>query len=169
MNAPVCPANPAYTRSFVVAKFGSQAADVLDGASSALAVRERMMQALRREVRLREAERYGWSTLAGILLGLPLSLVTTMPVSDLVFRVRGGPADPLPIPLCLDFDTVEVKIEGADVSAVDPTDRAGFELFSLSGQVAAGKAAVNVGGRALGANSVADALIGRLRKAADHG
>ena len=169
MNTPVCPANPTYTRSFVVAKFGSQAANVLDGASSSLAVRERTMQMLRREVRLRDAERYGWSSLAGILLGLPLSLVTTMPVSDLVFRVRGGPADPLPVPLCLDFDTVEVKIVGTNVTAVDPTDQAGYELFSLSGQVAGGNAAVNIGGRALSANSVADALIGRLRRAADHG
>jgi len=169
MNIPVCPSNPAYTRSFVVTQFGTQAAEVLDGASTAMTVRERMMRTLRREVRLREAERYGWSTLAGALLGLPSSLVATMPVGDLVFKVRGGPADPLPVPLFLDFDTAEVKILGTDVTAVDPTDQAGFELFSLSGQLAAGNAVVNIGGRALGAGSVADALIGRIRKAADHG
>jgi len=169
MSAPVCPAGPGQSRDFVASTFGELAGDVLDGAPAALAARERRIRTLRSEVRLREAERYGWASLAGILLGLPLGEITTMALGDEMLVARAGPADPLPVPLCPDPDPVEVKIKGTDVAAVDPTDPAGYELVELAGQIASGSAAVTAGGRELAAGAVASALGTRLSKSANHG
>lgn len=169
MSAPVCPAGPGRTRAFVASNFGERAAGVLDGTPAALRARERRMRALRSEARLREAERYGWASLAGILLRMPLGEVSSMSMGDEMLVARAGPADPLPVPLCPDPDPVEAKISGTDVVAVDPTDPAGYEIVELSAQIAAGSAAVIAGGRELAASAVASALCGRLRKAPSDG
>jgi len=153
----------------VETNFGKQAAGLLDVAPTALAARERKIRSLRLETRLREAERYGWAALAGILLGLPLGDISSMAFGDEMLIVRDGPADPLPTPLCLDPDPVEMEISGTDVVAVDPSDPAGYELFLLAAQVAAGKAAVDFGGQLLAAGAVARSLSGRLSKAARRG
>lgn len=169
MSALVCPAGAERTRDFVDTTFGAQAAGVLDGAPAALAARERRIRALRSEARLREAERFGWASLAGILLRLPLPEISSMAVGDEMLVVRAGPADPLPAPLFPDPGPVDMKINGTDIVAVDPTDPAGYALVELSAQIAAGSAAVNAGGRALAAAAVASALSARLSRAAGHG
>lgn len=169
MSTPVCPAAAERTRAFVAKQFGEAAATVVDEARAATGARERRIRTLRGEMRLREAERYGWVSLAGILLGLPLADISAMAVGDEMLVSRVGSTDPLPVPLFTDPDPVEVEIAGIGIEATDPTDPAGFEIFKLAGQIASGKAAVTVDGRALAASAVAGALGARLSKAAEHG
>jgi hypothetical protein len=159
--APVTPCAPAVAAAFIADRFGPRAAASLDPAARTGAVRAARITELRRAGRLREAERYGWLSLTGWLLGLSAADLSRLnPQSD-AFQRRAGRRDLLPVPLGEDFPPKSASAGGTDLQITDPRDRLGWMVLSLGAGALAGRTA-DLGGRRVAAGAVLAALRIRL-------
>lgn len=165
MSAPVCPADSVRTANFVETTWGRRAADTVRAAPAAVATRRRRMVELRAGGRFRDAERYGWMALAGVLVGIGSVELATLDPGSISIHAKAGPHDFLPAPFVDDPPPRHVVIPGSGLVVADPTDPAGFALMALAAAVASGAAAVAVDGRKLSAGAVGTAIAARLRKA----
>lgn len=123
------------------------------------------MTAMRRSGRLRDAERYGWASLAAVLLDMPVAVVAGIDPAMPSLSEPAHGRDPLgllsdpPHSRCRHLDAV-----GVDV--FDSADPFGFAIASLA---AATSAVVMFDGRQIAASSAQEALRARIRKMVAHG
>jgi hypothetical protein len=135
-------------------------------AVTALAKRHKMIDTLRKQGAVADAERYGWLSLTGALLGLPVTVIVALdPWSEAPSKSAGrrdllGTLNDAGIPARIDTGN------GTGIDTLDPTDGFGFALASYAASTAA---TTQVDGRAVATGVVHDALRARLRLAVSHG
>lgn len=161
---PVTPCAPAAAVNFLTARFGARLADSLDPASRAAITRAARISELRRFGELRDAERYGWLSLSGWLLGMPATIIGRIdPGSEAIGRRASG-RDLLPEPLAADPDPATADVAGTGLLVPDPRDPLGWHVLKLAA-TALTAGVVHVGGRRVGGGAVTTALTARLQEA----
>jgi len=164
VSTPVTPCAPEATVAFLETSFGPDVAKALDPAARVASVRTAGIVELRRCGDLRHAERYGWLSLAGWLLGMPASAVGRLdPCSEAILHRAGG-RDVLPDPLGEDAPPGLAEVCGTHLRIADPRDPLGARLLELTA-LALRDGVVDVGGRRVGGGAVAAAVRGRLEVA----
>ena len=158
---PVTPCAPAVAAAFVADRFGPRAAAPLDPAARAGTVRAARITELRRAGRLRDAERYGWLSLTGWLLGLSSADLGRLDPQSDGFLHRSGRRDLLPSPLGEDPPPALAPVGGTDLQITDPRDRLGWSVLTLAAGALNGDTA-DLGGRRVAAGAVLAALRARL-------
>ena len=94
-------------------------------------IRERRITELRRCGELRYAERYGWLSLAGWLLGMKAAVVAQLdPASDAIAH-RARARDVLPDPLGDDPPPALVTVGDTGLQTTDPRDPLGYRVVQL--------------------------------------
>jgi hypothetical protein len=160
---PVTPTSGALAVAFVRRQFGEQAWDHGDPDSRAMAVRQRRILEFRRSGELRKAERYGWLSLAAVVLGMGQTALERIEPSSLAVMHRAGSRDILPDPLGDDYPPAIAELGDTGLQVSDPRDAFGFHVFSLA--IAAVSApTMEINGRRLGGAAVAASLRDRLEK-----
>ena len=163
MTTPVTPCAPEAARAFVEGRFGAEAAKRLDPSSRLASARARRITELRRCGELRRAERYGWLSLSGWMLGMKASTVLKIDPASPLVHVPADSQDVLPAPLASDPAPELVTIANTDLHASDPRDPLGYLVAELAG-TASRDGSVDVDGRTLGAGAVAASLRRRLEE-----
>lgn len=162
---PVTPCAPAATVAFVERHFGAALAAGLDPGSRGASGRERRITELRRCGELRLAERYGWLSLTGWLLGMRASAIAKLDPTSAAIVHRAGGTDVLGDPLHEDPAPALTTVPGTDLDVSDPRDPFGFGVLEL-GAAALRDGIVEVQGRAVGGGAVAASLRARLEEVA---
>jgi len=162
---PVTPCAPAATVAFVERHFGAPLAAGLDPGSRAASGRERRITELRRCGDLRLAERYGWLSLTGWLLGMSARAIATLDPTSAAIVHRADGTDVLGDPLGEDPAPVLTTVPGTDLDVSDPRDPFGFGVLEL-GVAALRDEIVEVQGRAVGGVAAAASLRARLEEVA---
>jgi hypothetical protein len=138
---------------------------MLDPSARVAVVRQRRITELRRCGELRHAERYGWLSLAGWLLGMKTTVVSQLdPTSDAIVH-RARARDVLPDPLGDDPPPALVSVGDTGLQASDPRDPLGYRVVEL---VAAAQrdGAVDIDSRRLGGGAVTACIRERLEAVA---
>jgi hypothetical protein len=164
MTAPVTPCAPQATVQFVERRFGSALATTLDPAIRLAATRERRIIELRRCGELRHAERYGWLTLAGWLLGMKAAAIARLRPDSPAIVHRVGARDVLPVILADDSPPRMVTIGDTGLQTSDPRDLLGYRVVELAA-IAIRDGLVEIDGRRVGGAAVAASLRERLKEA----
>lgn len=162
--APVTPCAPAATVEFVAARFGERLAASLDPSSRAATSRAARIGELRRCGQLRDAERYGWLSLTGWMLGLPATVLARIDPAGDALRRRASGRDLLPESLAEDPEPVPTDVPGTGLLVPNPRDPLGWAVLGLAA-TALTTGVVEIGGRRLGGGAVTAALTARLRMA----
>ena len=165
MSTPVTPCNPEATVAFVERRFGPKIAKTLDPSGRVAVTRQQRITELRRCGELRHAERYGWLSLAGWLLGMKAAVVAQLdPNSDAIAH-RARKRDVLPDPLGDDPPPALVSVGDTGLQTTDPRDPLGYRVVEL---VAKGLSdgMVEIDGRRVGGGTVAGSLRERLQEVA---
>jgi hypothetical protein len=163
VSTPVTPCRPETAAAFVERRFGPRIAKTLDPSDRVAVMRQRRITQLRRCGELRHAERYGWLSLAGWLLGMNAAVVAQLdPTSDAIAH-RARARDVLPDPLGDDPPPALVTVGDTGLQTIDPRDPFGYRVVEL---VAAAErdGMVEIDGRRLGGGAVAACLRERLRE-----
>lgn len=163
MTAPVTPSSGEAAADFIKCEFGEELARKVDPGDRATAVRHRRITEMRRCGELRSAERYGWLSLAALLLGMNSVAVERIDPSSPGIMHRAGGRDILPDPLGEDEAPKLVPLLNTDIEVSDPRDPLGFGVIRLAAS-ALTEVAVEVDGRRLGGAAVAASLRERLEK-----
>jgi hypothetical protein len=161
MTTPVTPCGPEAALAFVESRFGDAAARHLDPASRLATARARRITELRRCGELRRAERYGWLSLSGWMLGMKASTVLGIDPASPAINLPAGDRDVLPTPVADDPPPELVTIANTELHASDPRDPLGYRVAELAA-TASCDGLVEVGGRALEAGTIAASLRRRL-------
>jgi len=166
MSAPVTPCAPEASVAFVRRYFGDAVVQNLVGDRPARlgTARELRITELRRCGELRHAERYGWLSLAGWLLGMKVAELTNLDPTSQALSVRANAGDILPACLGQDLPPVLSNVSDTGLEVSDPRDPFGFGLVELLA-AAISEGVVEVGGRSLGGGAVAESLRARLEAA----
>jgi hypothetical protein len=165
VSAPVTPCAPEAAVAFVQSRFGAETANELDPSSRLAMTRERRITELRRCGELRHAERYGWLSLAGWLLGMKASTVGQLDPSSDAFVHRARSRDVLPDPLGEDVAPVLVTLGATGLQVSDPRDPLGYGVLELA-VAAVRDGMVELGGRRVGGGAAAASLRERLEEVA---
>jgi hypothetical protein len=163
MSTPVTPCAPEATLAFVQARFGAKAVRLLDPSCRLAAGRERRITELRRCGELRRAERYGWLSLAGWLLGMKATTVGRIEPSSIAINHRARRDDVLPDPLGEDPAPGLVTIGDTGLEVSDPRDPFGYRVVELAA-AASCEGLVNLDGRRVDGGAVAKSLRIRLER-----
>lgn len=163
MSAPVSPCAPEVTLAFVESRFGAEVAKHLDPSCRLAAVRARRITELRRCGELRYAERYGWLSLTGWLLGMKASTVGRLDPSSAAINHRVRSDDVLPDPLGDDPAPQLVTIGDTGLKVSDPRDPLGYRVVELAAG-ASRDGLVDLDGRRVGGGAVAASLRARLEE-----
>jgi hypothetical protein len=165
VSTPVTPCNPETTVAFVERRFGSGIAKTLDPSARVAVTRQQRITELRRCGQLRDAERYGWLSLAGWLLGMKAAVVAQLdPTSDAIAH-RASVRDVLPDPLGDDPPPALVSVGGTGLQATDPRDPLGYRVVALVA-AALSNGVVETDGRRVGGGAVTACLRERLQEVA---
>src|SRR5690242_19729676 len=113
-------------------RFGRGVAKRLDVSCTLAAIRGRRITELRRSGELRLAERFGWLSLAGWLLGINASAVARLDPSSNAIYHRARSRDLLPDPLGEDRAPELVSIGNTGIQVSDPRDPLGYALLELA-------------------------------------
>jgi hypothetical protein len=160
---PVTPSTGVFAAAFVRRQFSELVWDQIDPNSRAMAARQRRILELRRSSELREAERYGWLSLAAVVLGMGQTAVERIEPSSSAVMHRAGSRDVLPDPLGDEYPPAIVEVGDTGLQVSDPRDAFGFHVFSLAiGAISA--PVIEISGRRLGGAAVAASLRDRLEK-----
>ena len=167
MSAPVTPCAPEASVTFVRTRFGDSLAETLAGSRPARlgTARARRITELRRCGELRHAERYGWLSLAGWMLGMKVEAVTRLDPTCDALSIRAGGADVLPPQLGNDPGPILTTVLDTGLDVSDPRDSYGFGLVELLAR-ALSDGMAEIEGRLFGGGAVADSLRSRLEGAA---
>jgi len=165
MSAPVTPCAPAAAVTFVERHFGASVAVGLDPSGRAAGARERRITELRRLGELRHAERYGWLSLTGWLLGMKVRDLGKLDPTSEAIQHRAGGTDVLDDPLDDDPAPVLTTVPDTDLDVSDPRDPFGFGVLELAAS-ALRDGRVEVGGRPVGGGAVTESLRARLEEVA---
>jgi hypothetical protein len=163
--APVTPCAPGPTVAFVERYFGASVAACLDPSARAASARERRITELRRVGELRHAERYGWLSLTGWLLGMKVKDLGKLDPTSEAIQHRAGGTDVLDDPLADDPAPVLTTVPHTDLDVSDPRDLFGFGVLELAVS-ALRDGMVEVGGRPVGGGAVTESLRARLGEVA---
>ncbi|MGY1793080.1 hypothetical protein ACI796_03710 [Geodermatophilus sp. SYSU D00525] len=156
---PVTPCAPEAAVAFVAGRCDSELVGSLDPASRLAAVRAQRIVELRRCGQLRHAERYGWLSLTGWLLGMSATVVGRLDPASAAVVHRAGVRDVLPDPVADDPAPAVVDVAGLQLA--DPRDPLGYRVLQLA-VAALRDGVVDVGGRRVGGGAVAASLRQRL-------
>ena len=165
MSAPVTPCAPEAAIAFVEGRFGTEVTKGLDSSSRLAATRAGRIIELRRCGELRYAERYGWLSLAGWLLGMKASTVARLDPSSDAFVHRARSRDVLPDPLGEDVAPALVTVGSTGLEVSDPRDPLGYRVLQLA-VAAVRDGIVELDGRRVGGGSAAASLRERLEEVA---
>ncbi len=161
MSAPVTPCAPEAAVAFIQGLFGTDLAKGLDPSSRLATTRARRITELRRCGDLRHAERYGWLSLTGRLLGMKASTVTRLDPSSAAFVHRARSRDVLPDPLGEDVAPTLVTVGDTGLQVSDPRDPLGYRVLQLA-IAAVRDGIVELDGQRVGGGAAAAALRERL-------
>ncbi|MEB3980211.1 hypothetical protein OQ968_02910 [Mycobacterium sp. 663a-19] len=163
MTAPVTPCAPQATVAFVQRQFGDKLATTLDPTIRLAVTRERRITELRRCGELRHAERYGWLTLAGWLLGMKATVIGRLNPDSAAILHRARPRDVLPDPLADDLPPALVALGDTGLQTSDPRDVLGYRVVELAAS-ALRDGLVEIDGRRVSGAAVAASLRERLQE-----
>jgi hypothetical protein len=157
----VAPCAPEVAVAFLETRFGAELAKTLDPAARLGMAREQRIVELRRCGELRHAERYGWLSLAGWLLGLRAAAVRRLDPASAAILHRARGRDALPDPLADDPAPALAAVGNTGLQASDPRDPLGYRVLQLAA-VALRDGVVDLGGRRVGGGAVTASLRERL-------
>jgi hypothetical protein len=163
MSAPVTPCAPEATLAFIEGRFGAKAVQLLDPSCRLATLRGRRITELRRCSELRPAERYGWLSLTGWLLGMKAITVGRFDPSSMAINHRASRGDVLPDPLGDDPAPRLLAIGDTQLEVSDPRDPLGYRLVELAA-AASCDGLVDLDGRQVGGGAVAASLRARLEE-----
>jgi hypothetical protein len=151
--------------AFVGSRFGDSLAETLtrDRPARLGTARERRITELRRCGELRHAERYGWLSLAGWMLGMKVGEVTSLDPTSPALSTRAS-GDVLPACLGGDPAPILTTVSHTGLEVSDPRDPFGFSVVELLA-TALRDGAVELEGRHIGGGAVAESLRARLEGA----
>lgn len=129
---PVAPCAPGVAQALLDVRFGREVSGRVDWDGRAAARRQRQMLDLRRSGALPQAERYGWLSLAGLLVGLTSTQMDTLDVDGVGVGARSGPRDVLPVFPVDPPAGQPAHVAGTGIDVVDPRDRLGWEILILA-------------------------------------
>lgn len=165
---PITPSAPERTLRLAGEHLGLAAKRRLQDAPRALELRARRLRRLREAGDLATAERYGWLSLAAVLVGLPGARIGRLNPVAAALDERAGADDLLPVPLLPAAAPQPRPIAGTSLSAADPTDAAAFAIATLAARAMA-VGAVEAGGRVLAAEGFRLGLRARLERSLHDG
>ena len=165
MSAPVTPCAPEAAVAFVEGRFGAELAKGLDSSSRLAITRARRITELRRCGELRHAERYGWLSLTGWLLGMKTNAIALLDPSSAAFVHRARSRDVLPDPLGEDAAPALVTVGSTGLEVSDPRDQLGYRVLQLA-VAAVRDGIVEFDGRRVGGGAAAASLRERLEAVA---
>lgn len=155
---PVCPASKGAVDAFLTSRHGGVVLPLTD---RWLTSRARMMSDLREGGRLRDAERFGWLSLAGVCVGMTSARALEIEPSSSYLHVSSGPSDLLPVPLGKEVEVEVARIPGIDLVVSMVPDDLGFQIF-VAAAASRTSAMVTLGDRQIGEGAFASALTDRL-------
>jgi hypothetical protein len=165
VTAAVTPCAPVATVAFVERRFGAELANTLDPSIRLAAIREGRITELRRCGELRNAERYGWLSLAGWLMGMTAAAVGRLNPGSLAILKRARARDVLPDPLGDNPPPALVTVGDTGLQINDPRDPLGYRVVELAA-AALRNGMVEIDGRRVGGGAVAASLRERLEEVA---
>jgi hypothetical protein len=158
VQACVCPAAPARTKGFVVA---GNPSDPVALADRWLTARASRIRSLRSAGHLRDAERYGWLTLAAVNAGVTPTIALALDPRSSALHERARDSDMLPSPLAADDPPVTAVVPGTGIESVCCLDGLGYAVFTTSSD-ARSRSLVTFAGAQFAGPVFLDALAARL-------
>lgn len=128
VDVPVCPADPDRTVAFAKTRWGTRPVGLTVQFANR---RARRMRDLRSVGALRDAERYGWLTLASLWCGLGSQAALAVNATGPVDWTRGRRLPPI-----VDTPPQTVPIPGTSLVAADPRDPCGLWIADLAAEAA---------------------------------